>query len=193
MGLIGSEFKELMFVVLCTATMQVPRFCLLLLCTLVIVSYSNAFQHGGVIAAPTTQQIQTFSTSKLMVASELFPTDEDECSIESTTGPASVFGRPINQDTKEFNRDLIKTCKTALFDKLFQGSEISRCYARFYALENIARMPWVTFCSLIDLCSSFVESKLSAHPSFPSLQVFLLSQRSPPLRVSGTVAKSRIS
>jgi hypothetical protein len=82
------------------------------------------------------------SPSTLMVASGLITEQEEECLASPTpAGPASVFGRPIDQETRVRNRELIKNCKSLLFDTLFRGREISRSYARFYALENIARMP----------------------------------------------------
>jgi hypothetical protein len=53
------------------------------------------------------------------------------------------------------NRAFIKQCKSVLFDTLFfRGQEISRSYARFYALENIARMPYFSYLSVLHLYES---------------------------------------
>merc|ERR1711862_532462 len=53
--------------------------------------------------------------------------------------PTSLFGKPISEDMIEFNKAIVGFIKTNIFDALFTGPD--RDYARFYTLENIARMP----------------------------------------------------
>lgn len=77
--------------------------------------------------------------------------DDDECMIDLPSTPSSVFGSPLNQGTKNFNRKLIHGVKGFLFDTLFQGSTVERAYARFYALETIARMPYFSYVSVLHL------------------------------------------
>lgn len=118
--------------------MIVSRFC----CLSVLLAASmlcDAFQPQieGFTKKATFRQ----SCSRLAVASGLITEEDRDCSISARTGPASVFGREIDEAARERNRYLIKNCKSVLFDTLFHGSELSRSYARFYALENIARMP----------------------------------------------------
>ena len=74
---------------------------------------------------------------------------EEGCSLN--TSPASVFGSPIDQQSKERNASLVKTLKSFLFDTLFQGSTVDRAFARFYALETIARMPYFSYLSVLHL------------------------------------------
>jgi len=61
--------------------------------------------------------------------------------------PTSTFGKPISDDMIEFNKATVGFIKTMLFDTLFSG----RDYARFYALENIARMPYFSYLSVLHL------------------------------------------
>ncbi|GKY92139.1 hypothetical protein MPSEU_000185300 [Mayamaea pseudoterrestris] len=75
--------------------------------------------------------------------------EDQECVI--STSPASVFGSPIDQSTKDFNFNLVKTLKSFLFDNIFQGTSVQRAYARFYALETIARMPYFSYLSVLHL------------------------------------------
>lgn len=98
--------------------------------------------------------LPTASSSKLFVMSELLPTAEEGECLVPPSGPASVFGRPIHSDVLDRNRAFIKMCKSVLFDTLFQGEEITRSYARFYALENIARMPYFSYLSVLHLYES---------------------------------------
>ena len=94
------------------------------------------------------------SNTKLSVLSELLPSEEETDCLVPHQGPASVFGRPIDDQVRERNRAFIKQCKSFLFDTLFQGQEVTRYFARFYALENIARMPYFSYLSVLHLYES---------------------------------------
>jgi len=82
-----------------------------------------------------------------MVSTEIDPGKKfPEASSET---PTTVFGRPIDDDAKEFNKAVVGTIKSVLFDTLFAGKD--RDYARFYALETIARMPYFSYLSVLHL------------------------------------------
>jgi len=132
---------------------------LLLLWSLTI--SSDAFQLKS-ITAPLSRRAEPVKRSRLMISSGLLP-EEDECIVSESESPASVFGRPIHDDIRALNRDLIKHAKTILFDTLFQGSDVSRCYARFYALENIARMPYFSYVSVLHLYETIGQWRKSEY------------------------------
>ncbi len=67
------------------------------------------------------------------------------------SSPAAVFGSPLNEDEKKRNKQLIGAAKSALFDVLLPGDTVDRAYARFYALETIARMPYFSYLSVLHL------------------------------------------
>jgi hypothetical protein len=113
-----------------------------------------AFQPHLLVIPVGRQGVPTASTSKLFVMSELLPNAEERECLVPPDGPATVFGRPIQDDDRERNRAFIKGCKSLLFDTLFQGQELTRSYARFYALENIARMPYFSYLSVLHLYES---------------------------------------
>lgn len=46
---------------------------------------------------------------------------------------------------------MIGMAKSALFDVLLPGDTVDRAYARFYALETIARMPYFSYLSVLHL------------------------------------------
>jgi ubiquinol oxidase len=84
----------------------------------------------------------------------LFPALQEETKAEieeCEITPSTVFGRPVNDATKERNKVLIRTLKGLLFDTIFQGTSVERTFARFYALETIARMPYFAYLSVLHL------------------------------------------
>ena len=86
---------------------------------------------------------------KVFVASST--TEEKIGQVDVPSTPASVFGRPLDDDTKKRNHDLVHTLKAILFDNLYAGDNVGRAYARFYALETIARMPYFSYLSVLHL------------------------------------------
>jgi len=70
-----------------------------------------------------------------------------------STGPASVFGNPISAETKKFNKVMIDFIKGTVFDTFYknQDDDRQRDYARFYALETIARTPYFAYLSVLHL------------------------------------------
>lgn len=67
------------------------------------------------------------------------------------SSPAVLLGTPLNEDEKKRNKQLIGMAKSALFDVLLPGKTVDRAYARFYALETIARMPYFSYLSVLHL------------------------------------------
>merc|ERR1740139_974743 len=63
--------------------------------------------------------------------------------------PSSEFGSPISEKNAELNRATVTFIKSAVFGNLFVGAD--RDYARFYALETIARMPYFSYLSVLHL------------------------------------------
>lgn len=126
-------------------------------------STSSSCQHRN--AASFTRQASTTKRStKLYISSDALPppvTDSTESKqplplpivISSTppTSPAAVFGRPLDDDTIQRNKDMVHFIKGLLFDQLFSGDSRDRAFARFYALETIARMPYFSYLSVLHL------------------------------------------
>lgn len=64
---------------------------------------------------------------------------------KSMANPSTAFGSPLDENAKEFNRFAVGFLKNIVFDTFFAG----RDYARFYALETIARMPYFSYLSAL--------------------------------------------
>lgn len=77
--------------------------------------------------------------------------DHGEKNDGGDMSPPPMWGQPLSKETKEWNHDLVHTLKGFLFDKLFGGDTVDRAYARFYALETIARMPYFSYLSVLHL------------------------------------------
>jgi len=72
--------------------------------------------------------------------------------------PSSEFGRPLNEATQNFNKAAIAIIKNSIFDTIYASNPssdrdecLSRSYARFYALETIARAPYFSYLSVLHL------------------------------------------
>lgn len=52
-------------------------------------------------------------------------------------------------DMFDHHKKAVKMVKSILFDTLYAGSSMDRSYARFYALETIARMPYFAYTSVL--------------------------------------------
>lgn len=91
----------------------------------------NAFVGRQSFSAPKTRRTQLFVSQ---------PVSEPD---EGT--PGTVFGRPLHENTKERNSQFVHTIKAAIFDTVFAEKTMERSYARFWALEEIARMPYFSY------------------------------------------------
>lgn len=77
----------------------------------------------------------------------------------SPLNPSSAFGQPIPPKISSFNKLAIAFVKNNFFDAFFDATAesdsragtLTRCYARFYALETIARMPYFSYLSVLHL------------------------------------------
>jgi ubiquinol oxidase len=90
-------------------------------------------------------------TRRFLVSNDaaLLDDDEDVCVIDPPPTPSSVFGKPLDEGTKRRNGQFIRFIKGFLFDFLFDGKTVEREYARFYALETIAREPYFAYLSVL--------------------------------------------
>lgn len=84
------------------------------------------------------------------------PSDEQSEPVQeehhhTPSSPAVIFGKPLDEDEKKRNKELIGMAKSALFDVVLAGDTVDRAYARFYALETIARMPYFSYLSVLHL------------------------------------------
>jgi hypothetical protein len=104
------------------------RLSLLLLLVAVWTLVANAF-------VPSPYLAKTGSASQqLFVASQPLPQDEGT--------PATVFGRPVGDGAKKFNKEAVHFIKHYVFDNIYAEDSVECAFARFWALEEIARMPY---------------------------------------------------
>jgi len=74
--------------------------------------------------------------------------------------PSSKFGKPLGESTRSFNKAAIGIIKNNIFDTLYSSNgsssmnrdeRLARSFARFYALETIARVPYFSYLSVLHL------------------------------------------
>jgi len=63
------------------------------------------------------------------------------------TNPSTAFGSPISDEVKGANKFMVGFLKSVIFDPVFAGE--GRDFARFYALETIARVPYFSYLSVL--------------------------------------------
>ena len=80
------------------------------------------------------------TTAATATATTATTTEETE---RDMSNPSTAFGRPLSDEVKEFDVFAVGLIKNVIFDNLFRGED--RAYARFYALETIARMPYFAY------------------------------------------------
>lgn len=76
---------------------------------------------------------------------------EEAGETKASTSPSVTFGQPIDDATRQRTKQVVHAAKSYLFDALFKGENVQRYYARFYALETIARMPYFSYLSVLHL------------------------------------------
>merc|ERR1719464_243359 len=108
------------------------------------VNVSNSFTVNPPRASQVPQRITFVSHFEKKHIHSMVSTGIDQEGNVVTKGsvpdtPNSHFGREISEEMVDFNKATVGFIKTLLFDTLFKGE--GRDYARFYALETIARMP----------------------------------------------------
>ena len=102
---------------------------------LTLVSAANAF-----VAEPALHRLTPIKTRTALFVSQPLPDDGQ-----------TIFGRPLDDDTKKFNKKLVYGIKSAIFDTFFAEQTIERAFARFWTLETIARMPYFSYLSALHL------------------------------------------
>ena len=71
------------------------------------------------------------------------------------SNPSTAFGRPLSDEVKDFDIFAVGLIKNVVFDTLFYSKTIERSFARFYALETIARMPYFAYTSVLHFLETF--------------------------------------
>lgn len=114
---------------------------------------TGAFLVGGFTVVPGNAYARSFPTARTSLFESLNADEPDTVrhSHELPSSPAAILGKPLNEDEKKRNKQLIGMAKSALFDVLLPGRTVDRAYARFYALETIARMPYFSYLSVLHL------------------------------------------
>ena len=95
----------------------------------------------------TGRATRASSSFSLLSASSVAPDRSDDDDDDSN--PSTKFGSPISESVKDANRFAVGFLKNAVFDTLFAGDDCA--YARFYALETIARVPYFSYLSVLHL------------------------------------------
>lgn len=81
------------------------------------------------------------SSASVLFATSLVP--------EAENNPATKFGSPLSESMKGVNKAGVDFIKSNFIDVFFSGED--RAYARFYALETIARVPYFSYLSVLHL------------------------------------------
>ena len=61
------------------------------------------------------------------------------------------FGRPLDEETIDMNKKIVNGIKATIFDTFFAEKSVERSFARFWALETVARMPYFAYLSALHL------------------------------------------
>jgi len=95
---------------------------------------------------PARTRTSTTATDASTSASFSAPKGDNE---RPDTNPSTKFGSPLSESVKDANKFAIGFLKNTVFDTLFAGE--GRDFARFYALETIARVPYFSYLSVLHL------------------------------------------
>lgn len=129
--------------------MMPPNHSLITLLTCLAVACSsyttNAFSSSGVIINRNHQLTKTSTSTTTLITqyASLAPEELER----SENNPSTKFGSPISEGLKDANRFTIGFLKGAVFDTVFAGE--GRDFARFYALETIAREFFNRYLSIV--------------------------------------------
>jgi len=103
--------------------------------TLFLISSSTA---SAFVVVPMTCDPYALRMSS---SSTSFTDDDNTIKETEITNPSTRFGHSISEEAMEFNHNTVVFLKEAIFDTLFEG----RDYARFFALETVARVPYFSY------------------------------------------------
>mmetsp|Transcript_15680 Transcript_15680/g.32977 ORF Transcript_15680/g.32977 Transcript_15680/m.32977 type:complete len:318 (+) Transcript_15680:143-1096(+) len=107
-----------------------------------------------IVTPINTNFLPSFSSTSsfpLYATSTIPPKNPKSNSSSSDITPSTKFGSPLSDSIKEANRFAIGFLKGSIFDTFFAGSDYQRAFARFYALETIARVPYFSYLSVLHL------------------------------------------
>jgi hypothetical protein len=90
---------------------------------------ANAFVPSPSLAKTRSSSLQLFVTSPPLPQ-------------EGEGTPATVFGRPVGDGADKFNMGAVQFLKHYVFDNIYAEDSVECAFARFWALEEIARMPY---------------------------------------------------
>lgn len=102
---------------------------------LLLVSQAHCF---AVSRSVSVGEMTSLQMSAKNINTDLNPNEADN--KKEITNPSTAFGSPISAKMMEFNKDFVGKLKQIVFDSYFAGE--GRDFARFYALETIARVPY---------------------------------------------------
>mmetsp|Transcript_10577 Transcript_10577/g.17501 ORF Transcript_10577/g.17501 Transcript_10577/m.17501 type:complete len:300 (+) Transcript_10577:257-1156(+) len=94
------------------------------------------------VIPPVSNGGRTFSVPVSTNVAGLNP-DDNNSRADNNSSPSTAFGSPLSQQVIDFNKSFVGILKTGFFDNVFAGEE--RDFARFYALETIARVPYFSY------------------------------------------------
>lgn len=104
----------------------------------------QSFRVSPMIVNKSPSSSTASSSLSPVVMHALFVKDDEE-EKKVTTNPSNAFGKPVSEDMQEFNRGATGFLKRIVFDTIYHN----RDYARFYALEVIARVPYFSYLSAL--------------------------------------------
>lgn len=119
---------------------------LLISCLLAAAGTSSAFAPQSTTVIRSIHETSATTTAPKLnpIFSAITPPEE-----RSDANPSTKFGSPLSDSLKDANKFAIEFLKGTIFDTFFAGEE--RAYARFYALETIARVPYFSYLSILHL------------------------------------------
>ena len=102
---------------------------------------------------PRPVPTRTVSARSFSSITEEQPDPKSSAATVTTTSPATIATSTSTADDALLNqhKKWVRAIKSLLFDVLYQGQTMDRSYARFYALETIARMPYFSYTSVLHL------------------------------------------
>lgn len=92
-------------------------------------------------------QRRSIAAKKSFLKISTQPSDLEKTDANVVTNPSTALGRPLSDEMMGLNKNAVGLLKGAIFDTWFAGE--SRNYARFYALETIARVPYFAYLSVL--------------------------------------------
>lgn len=102
---------------------------------LLLVSQAHCF---AVSRSVSIGEMASLQMSASNINTDVNPNEADN--KKEITNPSTAFGSPISVKMMDFNKDFVGKLKQIVFDNYFEGE--GRDFARFYALETIARVPY---------------------------------------------------